>query len=323
LLGKRGGFRVKRNRSFGVDDWTRFRHDFLGREPHPDKHDPDAIREFIYLCETGNLSAVVRTWIESPEFVKRIPTNDLFSNLTYAGKSQETQTLLHLHVPKTGGTTVNLCLRDAFLDGESIIHPSLEYLSSFPLAYIGRVPFIASHFAALLIPLRAAFSQSFTFCILRNPIDAVPSYFHYSQEMGRLPAELQFEDFLDDARYWNYQAQALTQDSRLDVDARDGKPLPNLGVADVHQFREIENPDRLYVLARDRRDSLDHVGLTDHIDATLNILSAWLGEGRQLGRLPRQNVGHDRSALSKSIQTKIARNNEVDLTLYAEVQALL
>ncbi|MSZ08163.1 MAG: hypothetical protein F2621_01950 [Actinobacteria bacterium] len=183
------------------------------------------------------------------------------------------------------------------------------------------MPFIASHFAALLIPLRAAFSQSFTFCILRNPIDAVPSYFHHFQQIGRLPAELRFEDFLDDARYWNYQAQSLTQDNRLD--ALDGKPLPNLGVAHAHQFREIENPDRLYVLARDRRDSLDHVGLTDHIDATLDTLSARLGEGRQLGRLPRQNVGRDRPPLSKSIQAKIARNNEVDLTLYAEVHARL
>jgi hypothetical protein len=321
LAGKRGGSRLIRSGSLGSDDWTRFRNAFLGREAPVEKYDPEAGREFSYLSETGDLVGLVRSWIESPEFVKRLPTNDLFSNLTHAGKRHETETLLHLHVPKTGGTTVNLCLREAFLDGESIIHPSLEYLSSFPLAYIGRVPFIASHFAALLIPLRAAFSQSFTFCILRNPIDAVPSYFHYSQQIGRLPAELQFEAFLDDARYWNYQAQTLTQDDHLDTS--DGKPLPNLGVANVEGFREIENLDRLYVLARDRRESLDHVGLTDHIDATLNILSARLGEGRQLGRLPPQNVGPDRPALSKSIQKKIARNNEVDFTLYSEVQALL
>lgn len=158
-------------------------------------------------------------------------------------------TLLFLHVPKTGGTTIHNDLHDTF--GVSYLRSTLnrgrgghEFLTEgelrdqlFPLAR--GMSAVSGHLLRFPVPLEDP-DVAYT-TVIRDPFDWALSHYFHARRKGWIAAETSLESYLtQDYGLGNYQTLHFASSGRA-VDAIDAlEQFALVGITDeLHAYREM------------------------------------------------------------------------------------
>lgn len=93
--------------------------------------------------------------------------------------------LLHLHIPKTAGTTLNTIARNQYgpqatIGLYGVDAPYSEQIKNLPESVLARAQFLHGHFA---FGLHSLIPQSFTYItVLREPVDRILSLYYYASQ---------------------------------------------------------------------------------------------------------------------------------------------
>ena len=158
------------------------------------------------------------------------------------------------------------------------------------------------------------FVESFTFSVLRDPLEAIPSFYWHLRWAGSVSEATSIEEFVEKPLFWNYQVQVLTYDLRWLPE--EVGVLPNLGFGEEQGWRVVEDVEQLHTLAFQRAAQIDHVGDTARLTTTLDVLAQVLPNVRFRKPLARENVGPDRDQIPQAVKRKILGHNAVDVDLY-------
>jgi hypothetical protein len=212
-----------------------------------------------------------------------------------------------LHIPKTGGSWVTAALRNSLPASDVCVVPS-DRVGHVPLpVLLERFAVVAGHFT--MAHVRPVIDATFTFTVLRDPIDRVISLFHFYRDQmaiaGHDPrvAEAQgvgFDDFVNrlDARVspWsNWQTFVLSGASDCEKKADDLLP------AAVANLRRV-----------------DLVGIHDDLAGSLSAFAAARG-WHLTAPAARINATRGRvslSALKPSTMRKLSALNAADIELF-------
>ena len=102
--------------------------------------------------------------------------------------------VLFIHVPKTGGTTV-----ESFLEthGKMSLHnQGAKLLKPFSDSFLIRALPLQHFHAELLVAMFAADFFDYTFMIVRDPLQRMKSEYRHSRALGRLDTRLNFEHWV-------------------------------------------------------------------------------------------------------------------------------
>ena len=141
------------------------------------------------------------------DLLSKAPTNFLKDSL-------QKDSIFHMHIPKTGGTYVNMLFRSL----KMLPDPNLPHGRCNPniLLYPDPTDSIPSDFIYTKVP---GFNKSLKFCVIRNPFDWLTSYYFHSHGVVDVPWDgvhgvggiryyyRTFEEFVEgycnDEKYWN------------------------------------------------------------------------------------------------------------------------
>jgi hypothetical protein len=247
-----------------------------------------------------------------------------------------------LHIMKTGGTSLVDGLRRLVAPRGFLTDIFLDDLVSVPPYVLEQVALIAGHLgyeARQLVPPR------FTTCVvLRDPVERTLSHYAHLRRDPTVTGEspdFSLEEFLDSPRWCtlahNYQTRQLVHEVRL-ADAwkgfspedafRDlGPTFPaeqKLPLQSLFDCSPLSVPrDELLEQARRRLDTVEFVGVTEHLDALFAKVARSWGVPSP-GPLPRLQVGDGQrpqaAELPRPLVERIEDSTTVDRELYERVR---
>ena len=138
-----------------LDNLVRMRAAIIGRPPEADDEQTLGVArdELAYVASTDDLAGVVRSWIASDEFVYRWSGNTTFERVqggeAWSAVDLGPRPLVHLHVPKTAGTSLNAVLQGHFDPLEVFVQRPLREFLAIPIARIMSLRLITGHFGVL------------------------------------------------------------------------------------------------------------------------------------------------------------------------------
>jgi len=274
------------------DEFDDLRITLLGRQVAGD--DPAVGDEYQRLLDGEvRLVDLVEHWTGSVEALRNQPHR--------ADRAGMTRQLVHVHIPKTAGTSINVHLAH-HLDPERLFsqRPIREILS-YSVIQLLDAPFIACHGASLLLDVLPEDRAFFT--VLREPAEQLWSHFNETRRAGLTDAD--FEEWCADENNWNPQSRWLTMDWTC---LRPHQP-------ELHDARRLP-PDRLLSEAQATLARLECVGFTHRLEGLLERLAQTAGvAGLVDGSLPSLNVT-DRDRVDAVVSSSmVLRATEVDRSL--------
>lgn len=201
--------------ALGAEQITRLRHALLGRPPEehgdPDREAAQSDAELRHAAGSPNaLVEVVTSWIHAPEFVYRWPRNPLFRDLQAVEHLDTAEyvdrPIVHVHVPKTAGTSMNEAIGGHFGPNESLYGRPTRELLAMPLARLMGLRFLAGHHGfsgADLMRHRDPLVVS----MARDPFDLYPSMWRYYRKLDILPPTMSLEQWLRERAKPNLQSR--------------------------------------------------------------------------------------------------------------------
>ncbi len=179
----------------------------LGRTPMngsatTDVTDPAAAEELAYITRSEDLSGIVRSWIESDEFFEMWSRNETFRRVQgfeqLSTGATEERLLVHIHIPKTAGTSLNKAIEAHLPFGTSFAQRTPAELLAMPIGRLASARFIAGHFGFTIIEL-LRFRDPYIVTMARDPHEQIPSMWRFLRREGRIPDDLRFEDWIKHA----------------------------------------------------------------------------------------------------------------------------
>ena len=255
-------------------------------------------------------------------------------------KSTDTPILLHLHLPKTAGGSLNRVIYsqaaspDFPTDDENSIYKGIYYYRTTQRSVTLKKPVLDIHPAAIDI-LRTrnlnAVVGHFTFgihrylprnstyvALIRNPVDRIISlYFHYANRMRKEPeGNLTLEQFLDGfplPRRGLQQTQALTDN---DQTRRISGLEPPAGKCTSAMLEEAK---------KNLESHFSVVGVTDRFDEMIVLLKREFGWMNPHEYWPKHFRGErsKQSPIDKETLDRIRDMNRFDLALYEFAKELM
>jgi hypothetical protein len=248
-----------------------------------------------------------------------------------------------LHIMKTGGTSLVDGLRSLVSPRPCLTEILLDDLVSVPDYVLEHVPLVAGHFGyegRKVLPSRFA-----TCVVLRDPVERTLSHYAHLRRdpevMAHYP-DLSLEEFLRSPRWRtlfnNYQARQLVHEVRLDrawVDfspedefRRLGPPFPpehHLPLQSLFDCAPLRHePEELLARALERLDTIEFVGVTEHLDGLFaSVARSWGIDDPP--PLPTLQVGHGRPAagdVPRRLIEIIREDTAVDSAVYDRARAL-
>ncbi|NDW01321.1 sulfotransferase family 2 domain-containing protein [Salipiger sp. PrR002] len=235
---------------------------FLGRKPNESELDR--------MHEHGhNYDSIRRTFLNSPEFQKKNGWVQQAVSGSGTTTPEKAKTLIHLHVPKSAGSTLTAILAPTCPQTThmTVGDNNLQHLSGLGLQRRSELRFIfghLSHGVARHLPQSCAYIT-----VLRDPGNRLLSYFRYIQRITDHPLHVQvakkkmsFGDFLEYA--------ADTPEVRLESD--NGQVRRLAGYA--RQIESIGQEEKLFQKALHNIFAEDIVyGFTEYFDDFLERLT--------------------------------------------------
>ena len=159
----------------------------------------EAATELDYIATTGLLAEIVRSWIDSDEFVETWSSNATFRRAqgfeALESASMHHRPLIHVHIPKTAGTSLNTALASHFPTGEVFAQRTVDQLLATPLGRLVSYRFLAGHWGFSAVEL-LAFRDPFTFTMSRDPHEHVPSLWRFLRREGRIREDIRLEEWI-------------------------------------------------------------------------------------------------------------------------------
>lgn len=235
----------------------------------------------------------------------------------------EKKTVIFLHVPKTGGSTLGRLIRGQF--DKSVMYridspPYEEKISSLrelPVSDKQHIELLLGH---MPFGLHSALPQPSTYItMLRNPIDRVLSFYYFVLEDKKHPLHAIVSSP-------KVGLEALLE-SNITVEAENGQTRILCGMEGVewHGQRNTLCPSQALTAAKQNlTSSFDMVGLTERFDEALILLKIMFGWDLPLN-YKKVNVTRKRLGLqdiSKKHIRLIEKYNEYDIELYEHAKKL-
>ncbi|MDD1516000.1 sulfotransferase family 2 domain-containing protein [Priestia megaterium] len=204
--------------------------------------------------------------------------------------------IIFMHIPKTGGTTLNEIFKRSYTENEIYDHVPLEamskHFSQLKEEDKKRIKAVSGHH---FYGIHDLFSRPYTyFTMMRNPIDRVISLYYFLKTYPGYYEEnmrnMSFEEYID----WDSQA-------------RNGQ---------IHQICG-QNSQLSLEKAKENLKTFEVVGITEMFNESLLLLKDKLGWNDIAYK--RKNVTKSRPLLQEvptEIIKKNKKNNQLDIELY-------
>lgn len=183
----------------------------LGR-PITGSCDVSAADEYRYISRTGDLVGVLRSWVSSDEFLVTWAGNPMFRRAQglEPETSRDRRPVIHVHIPKTAGFTLNSVLSEHFAPVDHFIHRPLEQLLAMPVGRLRQMGFIAGHYGQTAVNLMRE-ADPIVVAVVRNPSEHLASCWRYRIKEGRLDPSITFREWLRTTpEADNFQCRYLT-----------------------------------------------------------------------------------------------------------------
>ena len=108
--------------------------------------------------------------------------------------------LVHVHIPKTAGTSLNKALESHFPVGDSFAQRTPGELLAMPIARLASARFISGHFGFSMVDM-LRFRDPFVVTMSRDPLEQVPSAWRFLRREGRIPQDLSLERWIVDEEF--------------------------------------------------------------------------------------------------------------------------
>lgn len=223
------------------------------------------------------------------------------------------KTLIFLHIPKTGGRSLQKILLRNFKDKEVITdgHEKLEKIKSWPDESRRKIRYIQGHF---IYGVHELFSQESTYItMLRDPVERVISHYYYIRRSPNHPLHATLRDEnIDLVGYINSGVCGEVQNDQTRLVA--GVPRDS-GVAPDDMLRMAkENIEGKFILA----------GVIEKFDESLMLLKKELGLGNIFYGVRNQTIGRPlKEQVPAETLDLIKESNRLDIALYAHVEQIL
>ncbi|MED4080651.1 sulfotransferase family 2 domain-containing protein [Halalkalibacterium halodurans] len=206
------------------------------------------------------------------------------------------ETVLFLHIPKTGGLTLRGIIEDQYAKDERLKYPRLQpaRFHSLPKRKLTSLRCVYGHFG---YGIHSTLHQPFTYItILRDPVERVIStyYFVLQNPQNRLHhqvKQMSFEQFVasDLPVVSNHQTRLIS-----------GKPIPHLALAKKHLNQHFSI-----------------VGITDMYAQSIFLMSQRFGwKNVQYTKKNKTKHRLKQEDFSQETIATIRKRNELDLALY-------
>ncbi|CAM8631154.1 hypothetical protein MCETE7_00686 [Acidimicrobiia bacterium] len=300
---------------------TRFRLEFLGRSPSDASIDDEkqlqqSRDEIEFLERSGNFHHLVSSWMASDEFKYQWTRNPFFNTVLGLEDLKQTdktiRPLIHIHIPKTAGTTLNRAISSHLPTLASFSQRSLAELLALPLARLLSFRFIAGHYGFTAVNL-LAFRNPIVFSMARDPLELYPSKWRYFHREQIISESLSLEEWLATTPgLRNSQTRGFTLN------------MSETGPAyfEPHEWvvNSANSDENLLRMLQPSIDRLDYLAPSENVDDLYLLLHAKAGlPGDPLERVPRLNTT-EREEISSEATELIREMSQVDSELYRLAQ---
>lgn len=308
--------------SLSARELTRFRLEFLGRSPSDaaiddEKQLEQSRAEIEFLESSGRFTHLVASWIASDEFKYQWTRNPFFEPVLglddLEQMNRSVRPLIHIHIPKTAGTTLNTAIASHLPPLSSFSQQSLGELLALPLARLLSFRFISGHYGFTAADL-LAFRNPIVFSMARDPLELYPSNWRYYRREQIISESLSLEEWLaTTADLRNVQTRMLT------VDMSETGPTQFDGHGwIINSANSDENLQRMLQPAVDR---LDYLAPSENVEDLYRLLHAKAGlPGEPLETVPSLNTTK-REEISSEAAEMILEMSQVDSELYRLAQS--
>jgi hypothetical protein len=307
--------------SLSVHQLTQFRLALLGRNPSAAEIDDEkqleqSRGEIRFLQSSGNIIDLLSSWIESAEFKYQWTRNELFAPVQGLDDLENldlsVRPLVHIHIPKTAGTTLNWAIASHLSPLDSFSQRSLAELLALPLARLLSFRFIAGHYGFTAADL-IGFRNPIVFSMARDPLELYPSKWRFFRQQKIVRDSISFEEWLTTAPdLRNYQVRALTTNLRETGPVR----------LEPHGWiiEEAKTDEDLQRLLAPAIEQLDYLAPSENVDDLYRILHAEAGlPGEPHEILPRLNTT-ERAEISSEATEIILEMSRVDVEFYRQAR---
>ena len=237
---------------------------------HSTELDPAVESDYLRLTvsHTASLVELIEDWTGSVEWLRNSPSITSGARVRALGdryrsiRARMTVPLVHVHLPKTAGTSINVHLAE-HLDPERLhTQRPIRDILGMSVLQLMEAPFIACHGASLLRDVLPG--ERLYFTVLRDPGAQIWSHYNETRRAGLTTEE--FEDWCLDPNNRNPQSRWLTMDwSCL-------RPSH----AELHDARRL-GEDALLEEATDALEKMDLIGSTENLEGLLGVIAARTG----------------------------------------------
>ena len=307
--------------SLSARNLTRLRLEFLGRSPseediNDEKQLEQSRGEIEFLESSGNFVHLVSSWIASAEFSYQWTRNPMFAPVQglddLANMDKSARPLIHIHIPKTAGTTLNRAIASHLPPLGSFSQRSLAELLALPLARLMSFRFIAGHYGFTAADL-LAFRNPIVFSMARDPLELYPSKWRFFRQEQVVSSSISLEEWLTTTPgLRNSQVRTLV------TNLRETGPThfdPHGWI--INSANTDEDLKRLLPPAIER---LDYLAPSENVDDLYRLLHAKAGlPGEPLESVPRLNTT-ERAEISTEAAEIILEMSQVDNEFYRQAR---
>ena len=294
--------------------FLRMRAALLGRDAAAEDESTLAVvqDELRYIASSGDLVGVVRAWIGSDEFLHRWGTNTTFERVqgreAWSAVDHGPRPLVHLHVPKTAGTSLNAVLQAHFDPLEIFVQRPLQEFLAIPLARILSLRLVTGHFGLLPADL-LRHRDPIVFSMVRDPFDYYPSLWRFLRKVEALDPAIELREWLETRAMTDRQAHAIA------FDPRDAPGFVPSGEGRTRIVGELSLREQAEVAL----DQLTVVAPSDAVADLYVEICARAGLEPMSGAFPRLNTT-EAEPLTDDEREMIERRSTVDRWLFAEIE---